>query len=143
MHAFTSSFDLGWWSFDLGDLRPCDGTYELYDIADVPNLDTSALKGDFDWLRDAAGAPDACNGDLLDDLRAGLGEAGLSLPPAFEAFMGDAALQDAVASCTGCEWDLGEAPVPCAAEPGALVRSIVQLQVTWALGAAWTPSPWR
>jgi hypothetical protein len=119
MRAFTSSFDLGWWSFDLGDLRLCDGTYELYAFADVPDVASPDPDGDYDWLRESAGEPSPCNGDLLEDIRLALEASGLTLPPAFEVFMGDAALQDAVPSCTGCEWDLGDVAVPCAVEPGA------------------------
>lgn len=119
MSTFSSPFPLGWWSFDLGELRACEGTYERYDYASLPPLETTALIGDFAFLQEADDEVEPVNGDLLEEIRVALSTAGLELPSAFERFMGDGALQDAVPSCTGCEWDLGDAPVPCPVEPGA------------------------
>ena len=31
-------FQAGWWSFDLGRYRPCDGTYQLYPYDSLPPL---------------------------------------------------------------------------------------------------------
>lgn len=114
-----SPFPPGWWSFDLGDYRPCDSTYELYPYEALPPLDEALFRGDFGWLAPAkarrkAGAP---------KVLAAAAQLGLTLPPAFVRFMSEPALQAAVPSCTACEWDPSVAPVPCSVVPGAyLIR---------------------
>ncbi len=118
---FSSPFPLSWWSFDLGDLRPCDGTYEMYAYDSVPALDAVPLTGDFAWLAEHAGESDIDDdaASTLAAMRTALEPQGLTLPAAFEKFMSDAALRDAVPSCTACEWDLSESPIPSKVEAGA------------------------
>jgi len=112
----AATFPWGWWSFDLGEYRRCDGTYALYRYDSLPPLGAGLLRGDFAWLtpvrgRRAAGKPAP--------LFARAAALGLALPPAFERFMGAPELKAAVPSCTACEWDLGDAPQPCRVTPGA------------------------
>jgi hypothetical protein len=130
-------FPLGWWSFDLGSYRPCDGTYQLYPYASIPPLDESLFAGDFQWLIAEAGAAGLAETADFDDetaqrvteeddaedavaaLEVAAAALGLVLPPAFVRFMGDTSLQSVIPSVTACEWDLGAAPVPCRVHPGA------------------------
>jgi hypothetical protein len=45
-------FNWGWFSFDLGASRPCDGTYCLYAYGSLPPLPTTPdlLNGSYRWL---------------------------------------------------------------------------------------------
>lgn len=48
----------GWVGTDLGDFRPCEGTYQLYSYAELPPLDETLFTGSYDWLgRKPAGNP--------------------------------------------------------------------------------------
>jgi len=137
-----SPFPTGWWSFDLGEARPCDGTYQLYAYDTLPGLDEDLFRGDLEWLIREAGAAGlaetaefeeggpAAHVKALEEaeeraehavakLASGLAPSGLVLPPAFVRFMSDPGLQRVVPSCTACEWDLSETPVPSRAQPGA------------------------
>jgi hypothetical protein len=121
-----SAFPAGWWSFDLGPYRPCDSTYELYDYDSVPPLDPTLLRGELQWLgptSDGHGAEAA-----VAEVAAQAEAHGLALPPVFLRFMGDTRLQDAVPSCTACEWDLGDAPMPCRVVPGAFTLRFLRDQ---------------
>jgi hypothetical protein len=40
----------GWVGTDLGDYRPCDGTYQLYSYDDLPPVDKNLLSGKYQWL---------------------------------------------------------------------------------------------
>lgn len=112
----AATFPWGWWSFDLGEYRRCDGTYALYRYESLPPLGAGLLRGDFAWLTPVRGRQKAGKPAPLFARAAALG---LVLPPAFERFMGAAELKAAVPSCTACEWDLGDAPQPCRVTPGA------------------------
>lgn len=112
-----SPFPAGWWSFDLGRYRPCDGTYRLYAYESVPPIDESQLTGVFRNYMTEAGKPRTHR--ALATLVKAAGKAGVKLPAAFLTFMGDVSLQNEVPSCTACEWDLSAAPVACKVVPGA------------------------
>jgi len=112
----AATFPWGWWSFDLGEYRRCDGTYALYRYDSLPPLAAGLLRGDFAWLTPVRGRHKASKPAPLFARAAALG---LVLPPAFERFMGAPELKAAVPSCTACEWDLGDAPQPCRVTPGA------------------------
>lgn len=112
-----SPFPAGWWSFDLGRYRPCDGTYRLYAYESVPPIDESQLTGVFRNYMTEAGKPRTHR--ALARLVKAAGKAGVKLPAAFLTFMGDVSLQNEVPSCTACEWDLSAAPVACKVVPGA------------------------
>ena len=113
-----SAFQPGWWSFDLGKYRPCNGTYQLYSYESLPPLDERLFQGDFAWL--GRGTPRASRpAQALARLAAAAERSGVRLPPAFVRFMSDAGLRGAVPSCTACEWDPSAAPVPCRVVPGA------------------------
>jgi len=111
-----SPFKSAWWSFDLGAFRPCDGTYQCYATETLPPLGEQRFTGEFTWLRPARGR--ARPGKPAAFVAAAT-KRGVALPAAFIRFMTDPALQDAVPSCTGCEWDPSSAPVPCRVVPGA------------------------
>ena len=46
----TIEFETGWCASDLGDYRPCAGTYERYSYDSIPVLDQSRFTGAFDWV---------------------------------------------------------------------------------------------
>jgi len=117
--AMKSPFPAGWWSFDLGEYRPCDSTYELYPYEALPPLDEALFRGDFGWLTPAKAPRTAAAPKIL----AAAAKLGLTLPPAFVRLVREPALQAAIPSCTACEWDPSVAPVPCRVVPGAhLIR---------------------
>jgi hypothetical protein len=113
-----SPFPAGWWSFDLGRYRPCDGTYSALYIRERAAARRIAAHGGVPQLHDGGGQ--AADSDrALAKLVKAAGKAGVRLPAAFLTFMGDVSLQNEVPSCTACEWDLSAAPVPCKVVPGA------------------------
>jgi hypothetical protein len=120
----TVPFARAWWSFELGDLRPCEDDYDPFPIESLPPIDTSLLTGDYAWLvgdeddeddQDESGDDDdiatlmgtSPTAKKMAKLVKGLAKVKVTLPPAFVRFMEDANLQGAVPSCTGCEWELG------------------------------------
>lgn len=115
----AATFPWGWWSFDLGEYRRCDGTYALYTYESLPPIDDSLLRGDFAWLTPVSPRGKASKAGKPAPLFARAAALGLALPPGFERFMSAGALKAAVPSCTACEWDLGDAPRPCRVTPGA------------------------
>lgn len=112
-----SPFKSAWWSFDLGKYRPCSGTYELYSYDSLPPLDEQQLRGDFAWLTPAPAR--RARARKAPAFVAAAEKQGVKLPAEFVRFMSDPALPAAVPSCTACEWDPSDAPVPCRVVPGA------------------------
>src|SRR5687767_12630394 len=112
-----SPFEQGWWSFDLGEYRPCNSTYAPYPYDSLPPLDEALFTGEFGWLAPSgrAGRP-ARNMTALAEAAAKLG---VQLPAALVRFMSDPGLRYAVPSCTACEWDASPEPIPCRVVPGA------------------------
>jgi hypothetical protein len=143
-------FAWAWWGFDLGDARPCDGTYCHYPIETLPPIPT--LDGTLSWLgqpgwpeapgdsprqralreRDSAEARDKAQ-----DLATQAERLGLRLPDAFMRLMAAPELQDRIPECTGCWFSLYEAPlVPCSgSEDGFVVRFLNDQQgcILWYL----------
>lgn len=107
------TFAKGWWSFDLGDVRECDGTYELYPWESLPPLDLPADVGAYRWLGSFKAK------GKLPKLFAAAEAAGVLLPQAFVTFFSLKGAAACVPSCTACEWDLSDAPIPSAVEAGA------------------------
>jgi hypothetical protein len=46
-------FQYGWWSFDLGEYRPCDGTYCYYEYNSLPPIAEAQFDGSLQWLKQA------------------------------------------------------------------------------------------
>lgn len=46
-------FHYGWWSFDLGEYRPCDGTYCYYEYNSLPPIAEAQFDGSLRWLEQA------------------------------------------------------------------------------------------
>jgi len=69
-------FPTGWMSFDLGDYRPCDGTYCFYPYEELPPLDESLFRGEFQWL--------PCLEDVSEEA---ILRAAAYCAPSFEAFL--------------------------------------------------------
>jgi hypothetical protein len=126
----TPPFTFGWWSFDLGAYRPCNGTYCFYPYDSIPPI--RALNGTLDWLGPLdheteqsmqlyRNAPEQ-RGNLT-QVAADATKLGLTLPEAFVRLMGSPELQDRMPSCTACTFDLSAHITPCIGEtPGYLIR---------------------
>lgn len=126
----TPPFRFGWWSFNLGQYRPCDGTYCFYLYDSLPPI--RALNGTLDWLGPLDDETDQSmqlyrnapeeRGNLA-QIEADATKFGLTLPKAFVRLMGSPDLQDRIPSCTACTFDLSAHIIPCIGEtPGYLIR---------------------
>ena len=93
-------FSSGWFGSDLGEFRPCDGTYDLYPADSLPPLPVDRFGAGLGWL---AGAGVPAVGMPATKLPPGLA---VPLPPDFERFMERPDLHAAVPSCTACYWDV-------------------------------------
>jgi hypothetical protein len=123
-------FAFGWYSFDLGRYRPCDGTYCLFAYESLPPL--PHLDGTLSWLGPLdedtnrqlqiyRSAPEARG--KLHEVAATAATLGLTLPDAFQRLMASPELQDRIPSCTACDFRLSETIVPCpASEDGYIIR---------------------
>lgn len=121
-------FETGWWSFDLGKYRPCDGTYQLYPYDSLPPL--AEPDESLNWL---APLSDTVDGQMavhrnppeergaLDTIAAEARALGLTLPPSFTRLMVSPALQDRIPSCTACYFELSEHLTPCPGADGAFI----------------------
>lgn len=113
-------FKRGWWSFDLGQYRPCDGTYCLYPFESLPPIppdDESlawlvSLPGDLDRQM-ALYRNSAEPRGSIQTIAAAAAQLGLTLPPSFQRLMGAPELQHRIPSCTACTFQLGDRIVPC------------------------------
>ena len=121
MNADQTPFRAGWWSFDLGKYRACNGTYCFFPYESIPPLDQGLFRGEFQWLAELDAAhrtqqeiydqddtPHEQLAPRLEQLRAHAGQLGLSLPESFLKFMRSGALQDQIPSCTACYFKLGD-----------------------------------
>ncbi|MEO7002487.1 MAG: hypothetical protein ABI068_11725 [Ktedonobacterales bacterium] len=126
----STPFSFGWWSFDLGAYRPCDGTYCFSSYGELPPI--RELNGTLDWLGPLdpqteqsmqlyRNAPEK-RGKLA-AIEAEATKLGLTLPEAFVRLMGSPELQDRIPSCTACTFDLSAHIVPCIGDsPGYIIR---------------------
>ena len=119
-------FQYGWWSFDLGKYRPCDGTYCFYPYESLPPIPEAQFSGKLEWLgaltqhidqlmqayRNAAGPRKGTRRHLQEVLDSAK-QLGLTLPEAFVRLMASPDLQDRIPSCTACEFRLTNKIVPC------------------------------
>lgn len=136
-------FKTGWWAADLGQYRPCDGTYCFYpyeSLPPLPPLDGSlawlgALRDDVDrQMEPHRNAPEA-RGQLA-HIREEADRLGLILPGAFLRLMESTELQDRIPSCTACYFQLSDHITPCpGSEQGYIVRFLNDQQdvLTWYL----------
>ncbi|MEV6206705.1 hypothetical protein [Kitasatospora sp. NPDC051914] len=130
------SFVDGWCATDLGDHRPCRGTYEWYPYESLPPLAADRFDGGFGWLG-GLGPADPERVALLDGVSAALAGTGMQLPADFTAFHTSARCHGALdeVSVTAC-WTDVSGPLPSPVEPGArLVRFLRDQQdcVLWYL----------
>ncbi len=141
-------FATGWYSFDLGQYRPCDGTYCFFTAESLPPLNDAPLDGTFQWLTslsaddmmdeddqgdsegDYDGADDAGSdeGARLAILAAEAQRLGLTLPAAFISFMTNLALHERIPSCTACEFALPTRIVPSLGADGGYLISFLHDQ---------------
>jgi hypothetical protein len=129
-------FQPAWWSFDLGEYRPCDGTYCFYAYDSIPPIAESQFTGTLDWLQppeqgslmpmsEDPHAPGETQHftPQLEKIAAQAEQLGLTLPPGFLQFMASPELQDRIPSCTACYFSLGKEIIPCpGSENGYLLR---------------------
>jgi hypothetical protein len=138
-------FAYGWWSFDLGQYRPCDGTYCYYPYDSLPPIPEAQFTGSLQWLEQADGADepemhlspeDEALPARLSALTASAQQLGLTLPEAFLRLMASPALRDRIPSCTACYFDLSKKIVPCpGSEAGYIIRFLNDQQdvLSWYL----------
>jgi hypothetical protein len=124
MKASETPFMGLWWGIDLGEARPCDGTYCGYAYETLPPLDMSLFKGEFQWLGELSEArkeqmalyhvPEAREGlkKGLEAIQAEAKKLSLSLPPEFIKWMASLELQDQIPSSTACYFSIGETIIP-------------------------------
>lgn len=124
----TLPFKPGWYSFDLGTYRPCDGTYCFYEYDSIPL--SGEPNEDLAWLGPDEGAEEdpihrkaSKDSARFDAIVASAAQLGLTLPPSFLKLMAAPGLQDRIPSCTACYFELSEKIVPCpASEQGYIIR---------------------
>lgn len=138
-------FAYGWWSFDLGEERPCDGTYCYFPYDSLPPIPEAQLSGSLQWLAQAGEADepdmhispeDEALPARLSALTTSAQQLGLALPEAFLRLMSSPALRDRIPSCTACYFDLSRKIVPCpGSEAGYLIRFLNDQQdvLSWYL----------
>lgn len=108
------------------------GTYKAVPYEALPSI-AGPLDGSFGWLTSVPSAPygmsfehqeDEPIDEYVDDRVAEANRAGLTIPPAFVAFMKDPELHTRIPSCTACYYDLGArlVPLPEHAGPERLLR---------------------
>lgn len=121
-------FPRAWFGTDIGEYRPCRGTYEYYPYSSLPPLDGVRLSGRFEWLG-TPGGPHARNRAQVDTMEAALAPLGLTLPDDFVAFRTDANYRHALddISVTACFSDVA-GPVPSPVEPGAAMVRVLSDQ---------------
>ncbi|MGW4687933.1 hypothetical protein ACWEPM_23965 [Streptomyces sp. NPDC004244] len=134
--AAAVPFPTGWCATDLGSLRPCASTYEVYPLESLPPLEAEHLDDGYDWLG-GAGGPRSEHTEHLASLERELAGAGLALPEGFAAFYGSEHLCHTFdeVSVTAC-WSHLSGPLHSPAEEGArLVRFLRDQQdcVIWYL----------
>ncbi len=135
-------FARAWWACDLGDIRPCDGTYCQFPIETLPPIPT--LDGTLSWLgqpgwpeppsdsprqralreRDSVEAR-----NRVRDLATQAERLGLRLPDAFTRLMAAPELLDRVPDYAGCWFSLYVAQLePCPVSEDAFILRILNDQ---------------
>lgn len=129
-------FEPGWWSFDLGEYRECDGTYCFFEYDSIPPIDEAQFTGKLEWLgpldermdtimavhRDHNEGLGRLKGDVA-KIAAQADELGLKLPEAFLRLMSSRELQNNIPSCTACYFSMSDAILPCpGVEDGYIIR---------------------
>ena len=118
----------GWFSFSLGEYRPCPEwfyTYWGFPYDSLPPISGVTFTGDFQWLTPLEGDLGGLgrryrpSSEERAEITARVGaiEAqarylGLTLPPGFLRFMASPELQDRIPSCTDCTFWLPDRIVP-------------------------------
>ncbi|GAB4578908.1 MAG: hypothetical protein Fur0022_16450 [Anaerolineales bacterium] len=132
MNPENSPFPTGWMSFDLGQYRPCDGTYCFYPYEDLPPLDETLFWGEFQWLpalqthlRPIVDIHKQVPANKIEKklhrLMAEAQTLRLTLPEPFIRFMASP-IHDAIPSCTACYFDLPEKLVKSPIGDGYILR---------------------
>ncbi len=123
MKPDATIFPTAWLSFDLPGYRACDSTYCFFPYEELPALEDGLFRGEFQWLTELAQYrqqameiyQQVLSSQLEDNLTLLLAAAqklNVRLPAPFVKFMGAAALQKQIPSCTACYFDLPERIVP-------------------------------
>ena len=132
-------FQSRWYSFGLGEARPCKGTYCFYPIDSLPPIPESLFQGTFHWLipmdvdieqleqqnysSSEKYASIVAETLRLRELMTLAQQLGLSLPDTFLRFMASPKLLNRIPSCTDCFFELSKKIVPCpGSENGYIIR---------------------
>lgn len=127
MKPETSPFQTAWMSFDLGEVRPCEGTYCFYGYESLPPIpDENTFAGKFEWLKLEPSIIASIHAQTADDtlsarltnVKAEAERLGIVLPQGFELFMSNPQMRNSIPSCTACYFDLSENFIPAPIEEG-------------------------
>lgn len=146
----STPFAWAWWAFDLGDARPCDGTYCQYPYEQLPPIPT--LDGTLSWLGRPGWLESPDEGPEQPELREQLTararaqvrdlatqaeRLGLTLPDTFTRLMAAPELYTRIPEPAGCWFNLYDAQLdPCpGSEDGFVVRFLNDQQdcILWYL----------
>ena len=141
-------FSSGWFSWGLGQYRPCNATYCRVSYESLPPISPPMLQGTLHWLlpldRDIQREqqehfPSLTWGFSADHWRSIMAsslELSFSFPDTFRQLMDSPALMQRIPSCTNCYFELSKKLVPCpGSEEGFILRFLnaAQGQIAWYL----------
>ncbi len=136
-------FEFGWYSWSLGEYRPCHSTYCLFPYDTLPPL--SDPDRTFNWLMpdgetaDRKPAVDTYAAELchkVDQLAGEAARLGVRLPEAFVRFMSSPELVASINSGTGCWFRLADKLIPCPGFDGSYLVGFLRDQqdcIIWSL----------
>jgi hypothetical protein len=147
MKPEQTPFPTGWMSVDLPGYRDCEGTYCFFSYEDLPPIDESLFRGEFQWLPDLSSrlrsivdihkqVPDDALATGMSSLLSSAEQMGLQLPASFVKFMSSPELRDQIPSCTACYFDLPEKIVESpVGDGGYIIRFLNDQQdiLVWSL----------
>ena len=117
MKPEQTPFSTAWWSVELPGYRACDGTYCFFSYENLPHIDESLFRGEFQWLPELDSrrqsivdihkqVPDDALARKMSGLLACGKQMKLDLPASFVEFMSTPHLRDQIPSATACYFDL-------------------------------------
>jgi hypothetical protein len=137
--SVITPFRSSWYSFGLGEARPCKGTYCLYPMESLPPISESLLQGTFHWLipldydmkrqeqqyyfseEEYSSVTDETA--KLEEIKILAQQLRIPLPAPFLSLMASAQLLNRIPSCTDCFFELSKQMVPCpGSEHGYIIR---------------------
>lgn len=134
MQPQSTPYPAVWMSVALPGCRECDDTYCFFPYHELPTLDASLFRGEFQWLDPLEETllksqqihqqtPNDKISQALTKLTAAADDLGITLPASFLYFMGRSQLRAQVPSSTACYFDLSDAIIKDPLDgPGYFIR---------------------